>query len=137
MVVDIHDDLENFSRNFPLLQMNNSDLSIYPALNPGTPQTLHWRQDFAGAVFQAWDQGGDVWLSKRLFDQRPRPDSAWAEGDDARLKWKDVYAFFARFDLGQTVGGEDGFVLLLLDQKDRELLAQQTAPSASAAVQLR
>ena len=133
VVVDIHDDLENFSRNFPLLRINNSDLSIYPALNPGTPQTLHWRQDFARAVFVVWDQGGDVWLSKRFFDQRPRPDSAWVEGDDARLQWKDVYAFFTRFDRGQTVGGLDGFVLLLLDQKDRELLAAQTAPSASAA----
>jgi hypothetical protein len=123
VLVDIHDDLENFSRSFPLLPIiNRSDFSFYPALNPATPQTLHWRQDFAHTVTTVWDQGGDVWLSKRLFEERPRPDSAWAEGDN----------FFATFDLGTPAGGQDGFVLLLPDQKDRELLAAESVVSSSA-----
>jgi hypothetical protein len=135
VLVDIHDDLENFSRSFPLLPIiNRSDFSFYPALNPATPQTLHWRQDFAHTATTVWGQGGDVWLSKRLFEERPRPDSAWAEGDDPRVKWKDVYNFFATFDLGTPAGGQDGFVLLLPDQKDRELLAAESAVSSSAPV---
>ena len=135
VLVDIHDDLENFSRSFPLLPIiNRSDFSFYPALNPGTPQTLHWRQDFAQTVARVWDQGGDVWLSQRLFEERPRPDSAWAEGDDARVKWADVYKFFTRFDLGRPAGGQDGFVLLLSDQTDRELLAAESSASPSSLV---
>jgi hypothetical protein len=132
VLVDIHDDLENFSRSFPLLPIiNRSDFSFYPALNPGTPQTLNWRPDFAQIVTTVWGQGGDIWLSKRLFEKRPRPDSAWAEGDDPRVKWVDVYSFFTTFDLGTPAGGQDGFVLLVPDQKDRELLAAQTPASSS------
>lgn len=134
VVVDIHDELENFSRNFPLLPVvNQTDLRIYPALNPGTPQTLHWRREFAQTVFAVWDQGGDIWLSKRFFEPRPRPNSLWVEGDDARLKWRDVYTFFSRFDLGQPLGGQDGFVLLAPDQKDRALLAIEFAPASASA----
>ena len=132
VLIDIHDDLENFSRSFPLLPIiNRSDFSFYPALNPGTPQTLNWRQDFAQIVTTVWGQGGDIWLSRRLFEKRPRPDSGWAEGDDPRVKWADVYSFFTTFDLGTPAGGQDGFVLLVPDQKDRELLAAQIAASSS------
>jgi hypothetical protein len=134
VLVDIHDDLENFSRSFPLLPIiNRSDFSFYPVVNPGTPQTLHWRNDFAQMATNVWQQGGDVWLSQRLFEKRPRRDSAWVEGDDVRVKWTDVCSFFTTFDLGTPAGGQDGFVLLVPDQKDRELLAAQT-PAASSAL---
>lgn len=131
VLVDIHDELENFSRSFPLLPIvNRSDFAFYPALNPGTPQNLHWKQDFSKIADRAWNEGGDVWLSRRFFDLHPRADSAWVEGDDVHVKWPQVYQFFSQLDQGMSVGGEDGFVLLLPDQKDRDLLDGVAADNA-------
>lgn len=131
VLVDIHDDLENFERSFPFAPLvSRSGLSFYPLLNPGTPQTLEWRQDFAQIATAVWQRGGDVWLSRRLFEQRPRRDSAWVEGADVHVKWSEVPACFSQLDLGKSAGGEDGFVLLQPDQKDRALLGAWSAPAA-------
>src|SRR5262249_1855457 len=58
----------------------------------------------------AWDSGGDVWLSRRLLAEAPPPEGAWVEGDDARVSWAEIRRFFSNLDVGQAVGGEDGFV---------------------------
>jgi len=123
VLVDIHDELENFSRSFPLQPIvNRSDFFFYPALNPGTPQNLHWKQEFSKTTSRAWSEGGDIWLSKRFFDQKPGSDSAWVEGDDKHVKWTDVYRFFREVDTGISVGANDGFVLLMPDDKNHKLV---------------
>jgi hypothetical protein len=122
--VDIHDGLVNFSRSFPLDPINrNAELSNYPLLNPGTPQTKHWRSDFAVRVRRTWNTGGDIWLSRRLLAYTPRADWDWIENSDPNLHWKDLPTFFSQFDVGPAVGGEDGFSLLLPTLKNQALVA--------------
>lgn len=117
--VDIHDDLVNFSRSFPLNAINReSRLRNYPLLNPGTPQALHWREDFAAIVLATWNTHGDVWISQRVLAPNPNPSWGWIEKSDSNITWRDLHVFFSQFDFGTVVGGSDGFLPLLATQKN-------------------
>jgi len=117
--VDIHDDLVNFSRSFPLQPINRkSQLLNYPLLNPGTPQVLRWRKDFAAIVLSTWDTHGDVWVSQRVLASRPNASWDWTENSDPNVTWNDLHALFSQFDFGPRGGGSDGFLLLLPTQKN-------------------
>ena len=112
--VDIHDDLVNFSRSFPLNPINRrSKLLNYALLNPGTPQVLHWRQDFSATVAATWNRHGDVWISQRVLATRPKASWDWIEKSDPHVTWDEVPAFFSQFDFGAVVGEGDGFLPLL------------------------
>jgi hypothetical protein len=78
--------------------------------HPGQAATPFWRQETAELALRAWGDGGEVWLSRRLLADAPHPAGTWAEGDDPRLSWPDIPAFFRRFRTDQEVGGADGFV---------------------------
>jgi len=124
VVVDIHDDLVNFSRSYPFNPINrNAELLNYPLLNPGTPQTKHWREAFAASVAATWNSQADVWISKRLLSPRPMGEWGWIEHGDPNLRWKEVNAFFSQLDYGQDVDGADGFLLLPKTQKNVAVLA--------------
>jgi hypothetical protein len=69
-----------------------------------------------------------VFVSRRVFAQRPRPEWDWVEGADTRVSWAHVYEFFAQLETGQAVGGEDGFVLLPRTPKNEQFLTQVAAP---------
>ena len=47
-------------------------------------------------MLKAWAKGGDAWLSARLLSAKPEPHWNWVEGDDPRVKWDDIYKFFAQ-----------------------------------------
>jgi len=112
--MDIHDDLVNFSRSFPLNPINRrSNLHNYALLNPGTPQVPHWRQDFAAMVAATWNAHGDVWISQRVLATRPKANWEWIEKSDPHVMWREVPALFSQFDYGTTIGNDDGFLLLL------------------------
>lgn len=126
VVVDIHDELVNFYRTFPLNPVNRGRrLVIYAVLNPGTPQTDYWQQELASTVFSIWSGQGDVWVSKRVFYLSPRRNWSWVEGSDPHLTWNVFHKFFSQFDFGDPVGGEDGFVLLPPTKKNCEILSAQ------------
>ena len=57
---------------------------------------------------------------------RPQAHWNWVEGDDKRVSWTDVYSFFIGFELGESVGGDDGFVRLLPSERNKSLLSQTT-----------
>ena len=65
-----------------------------------------------------------MWLSKRLLESVPRADSTWAEGEDKRLAWADLRAFFASLDVDEQVGGDDGFVRLTETKRQRNRLME-------------
>jgi hypothetical protein len=44
------------------------------------------------------------------------------EGDDKRVSWTDLQSFFSQFDRGYPVGGRDGFLPLLHNPKNEQLL---------------
>jgi len=123
VVLDIHDEVVNFARTFPLDPINREHRHVfYAAINSGTAQTCHWQEAFATTVFAVWKSGGDIWISKRLLEQTPHRDWLWAEGADPCVTWASVSRFFSQFDLGSSVGARDGFALLLPTEKNRATL---------------
>lgn len=116
------DDLVNFNRSFPLNPVNrSSNLRIGAFISPGEPEVARWRQDFSTRAQSIWANGGEVWISRRLFVERPRPEWNWVEGDDTRVSWPDLYRYASRLELGQSVGGDDGFVLVVDGERNRKV----------------
>jgi len=118
------DDLVNFSRTFPFDPINRrKDLLIQSVISPGASGVERWRESFTNSALSTIRDGGQVWLSTRLWSPRPRPEWNWVEGDDPRVSWTDLYGFFSRLDVGQPIGGDDGFVLLLSSDGNKQILA--------------
>lgn len=125
MTVDIQEDVSEFKMNFPLDPINlNGDWRNYNVLEIGAQRLANWRQDAAKRALLAWSQGGDVWLSARFLYRTPRPEWNWVEGDDRRIRWTDLPAFFSQFDRGESSGGDDGFVLFARTEKNEQLLGE-------------
>jgi len=125
MTVDIQEDVSEFKMNFPLDPINlNGDWRNYNVLEIGAQRLANWRQDAAKRALLTWSQGGDVWLSARFLYRTPRPEWNWVEGDDRRIRWTDLPAFFSQFDRGESSGGDDGFVLFARTEKNEQLLGE-------------
>jgi 4-amino-4-deoxy-L-arabinose transferase-like glycosyltransferase len=127
------DDLVNFNRAYPFNPINRDpNLRIHALMTLNTDQVPVWRQNFASEALAAWRRGGDVWISKRVFAPRPESHWNWTEGDDPRVSWNDIVEFFSRMEMGQSVGGEDGFVLLVRTPETERFLAEvaKGAPAA-------
>ena len=121
----LQDELNNFTRDFPFNPINRErNLQYYAVLAVNTAQVERWREDFATMALSVWEKGGDIWLSKRLFDPRPKPQWGWVEGDDSRISWSDLSSFFSGFQVGESVGGDDGFVLMPPTDLNKRMLTQ-------------
>jgi hypothetical protein len=126
------DELENFVRDYPFNPVNHhNDLRVYSFLPLGMPKLGEWREDVARRAFKAWREGGDVFVSRRVFAERPRAEWEWVEGADPRVRWAEVYEFFSQLETGQALGGEDGFVLLPRTPKNEQFLDRFAAPEAT------
>jgi hypothetical protein len=109
----LQDDLVNFQASFPFEPINrHNSYHVYALVWLNSDQAAKWKEEFADNMLKAWGKGGDVWLSTRLLSARPEPQWNWVEGDDPRVKWNDVYKFFAELQTGDMASGTDGFVLL-------------------------
>ena len=125
------DDLVNFNRSFPLNPLNrNGNLVVGALISPGEPEVARWQQEFSTRAQSVWSTGGDVWISRRLLSPRPRPEWNWVEGDDRRVSWSDLYRYAARLELGQIVGGDDGFSLLAPSERNRQVMNEKVEPTA-------
>ncbi len=123
ITVNQQDEVWAFYWSFPLHPINRAgSLSVQHLVEPGTNQALQWRHGFASRTFSVWSASGDVWVSKRVLSPHPRPEWAWVEGSDPRVSWTEIYGSFSRLEMGRSVGGGDGFVLLLSSPKNRESL---------------
>jgi len=130
VAVNLRDELVNFSRSFPLNPINldtDHPLRVGSLVVPGSVHVSRWREGFASTVLRAWKGNGDVWMSKRVLSMRPQPEWGWVESDDPRVSWTDVYEFFSRLEMGGSLGGEDGFVLLKPSRDNQELLRNLAA----------
>lgn len=122
-VANWHDDLINFSRSFPFHPVNSQqNLRLGALVTPGTTQAALWREGFAASALEVWNAGGDVWVSRRVLSERPAAEWNWVEGDEPSVSWPDFNRFFSQLKMGQTTGGEDGFVLLVRDEENAALL---------------
>ena len=126
-VINFQDDLYSFQRNFPFNPIVRSDtLKVRSLIEVSGKDAPQWRKVFAAQAQSAWNEGGDVWVTSRVLRARPKADWNWVEGDDKRLSWNDVHQFFSQLDLGEPVGGEDGFVLVLPSAKTKLILDQSS-----------
>lgn len=121
LVLVVRDDLQNLYRNYPLYPASRS-LNVESAVTPGLVETDRWRPQLAQRLLTLWENGGEVWVSQRVFRPTPRPEWNWAEGEDRHVSWADVHAFFTALETGCSVGGEDGFRLLLPTPCNRRAL---------------
>jgi hypothetical protein len=121
--VNQQDEVWAFSWTFPFNPLNRSgNLNTYHITEFGTSKMLQWREDFAQESLSVWEQGGDVWLSERVFSPRPQRAWNWVEGADRRISWADLHSFFSMMEVGEVVGEGDGFVKVLPSDQNRTLL---------------
>lgn len=107
------DELEGLTGRAPFSAVNRpAPRRLYDVIEPNTLRIPTWRREFAQEALRAWSNGGEVWVSKRLLQDRPRPEWNWVEGDDKRITWKDVPAFFLPLLRDDEFGGPDGFARL-------------------------
>ena len=119
----LQDDLVNFQASFPFDPVNRQyNYRVYPLVVLNTDQAGRWREEFASNMLEAWAQGGDGWISTRMFSEKPEASWNWAEGDDRRVPWTDIHNFFSQFKTGSVAGGADGFVLLEKTEENAQLL---------------
>lgn len=119
----LQDDLVNFQASFPFEPINrHNTYHVYPLIWLNSDQAARWQEEFAANMLDAWDKGGDAWLSTRMLSPRPEPQWNWVEGDDPRVKWNDVYKFFAQLQKSDVASGADGFVLLEKSDANVQLL---------------
>jgi hypothetical protein len=134
VVLDIHDEVVNFARTFPLDPINREHRGVfYAAINSGTAQTCHWQKGFATSVSAVWSNQDGVWVSDRLLEKAPHADWPWVERADPCVPWASVARFFSQFDFGPEVGKYDGFLPLLRTSNNLAIIdslrSQKDAPS--------
>lgn len=97
---------------------------LYSAIPLGTVHMTRWRKELADLAFDTWRRGGHIWISRRVLAAAPQPEWGWVEGDDKRISWPAIPAFFGELDLLPPVGGADGFAELAPSERNRQLLGE-------------
>ena len=132
--VNQQDEVWAFSWSFPFNPLNRSgNLNTYHITEIGTSKMLQWREDFAVESLSVWEQGGDMWVSERVFSARPLRDWYWVEGADDRVSWTDINKFFSLIEVSEVVGARDGFVRVLPSAHNRAMLGQLARNDKKAA----
>jgi hypothetical protein len=122
MVATNQDDLEETISRLAFDNINRpSQMRVYDIVENANSRVLTWREDLAAQTLKVWENGGDVWVSKRLWSPRPQPSWNWVEGDDPRVSWPDLPRFFATVDTDAESGGPDGFMRISRDDANRAL----------------
>jgi hypothetical protein len=127
LAVNEQDILAEFGHEFPLDPINSEhQWRYYDVLEVNAARLSTWREDLATRMLWTWHAGGTVWIPERVLRDRPQSEWNWVEGDDPRVRWTDLPAFFTRFDLGTPAGGPDGFVSLPDDPTNQQLATSST-----------
>jgi hypothetical protein len=122
-VPSFSDETLKFIDEQPFHPASRLRLNLMVGLPIGNVNALRWRAYVADLVLPVWKQGGRVWISQRFLLERPSPEW-WVEGDDARMSWPEITAFFRSFELGPAAG-DDGFQELLNSTRNQELLREE------------
>lgn len=100
---------------------------------PATPDADRWRGNVAERLLQ-WDSaGGTAWIAEQALAERPTRANRWVEGEDPRLRWRDIPAFFRTLSVEDVCDNADGFVRLRLDDRTRRVLTATAPAKATAA----
>ena len=134
-LLSIHDDINAFLARFPFHPLSSliedGTMKLYFVTDPGNASSVRWRQSFTTRSLQAWQENGDIWISKRMLAGRPLPEWGWVEGDDQHLRWKDISAFLKQYTFDGDVGGTDGFLRIAHIPANQSLLESAAQERAS------
>jgi len=134
VTVNEQDDLYAFNQNALFNPINFSVHEIDNLVTPNSLQSRRWQQIFAEKTIVMWQDGGDVWVTKRVLSQRPRAAWNWVEGDDPAVSWADINRYFTALEASEQTPGDDGFVKIADSEANRKRLqsftqaAQATSP---------
>jgi hypothetical protein len=142
VLLSFRDGIHDFYHRFPFHPLAlEGQIPVYYLTDPMEARADLWPQNAARAFLQAWERDGDVWASKRLFVEAPRPEWGWVEKDNPDLVWRDVVSFFQQLHTDKEIGGADGFRRLLPDDHNvarlkrtaagREAGAPRSAPASA------
>ncbi len=121
-VVVLDQELANLGSDPLHSSVQEEYLPSYTLFVPGTSGVLTWRQDLATMALSVWEKGGNILISHSVLDSRPAVNLHWAEGDDRRISWHDVHGFFSQLEIGESIGGPDGFELIPASSNNRTFL---------------
>ncbi len=108
-LLSMQDDISLFFGRFPFHPTRSDSVDYYFVAEQFVASSAEWRQRFARRALKAWQEDGEVWVTKRVSAETPLPQWNWAEGDDPNFKWRDIPLFFRQFDYDGKIGGYDGF----------------------------
>lgn len=124
----------SFRRDYPFHAFNSDGgIVILDLVEIAAERVNTWKEEFAHNTLQTWESGGDVWVTQRVWAERPLPDWYWTEGDDPRISWTDLPAFFQLFEIGGRTEGDDGFNRIKTSDANRRLLTDVLAVSGRGA----
>jgi hypothetical protein len=116
------DSVSSLHNDAPFHEINrDAQFEVEPVYMP-MMRTAYWRDDFAANVLSTWERGGDVWVTSRVWSERPRREWFWVEGDDPNVTWKGIVNFFQPLEHGAPAGDNDGFVQLSNSEPNKKLL---------------
>lgn len=109
LVPSFQDDTLRFIDNRPFHPASRFRLTFEVAVPIGSVYSAHWQPHKAAEILRSLSNGRRVWISSRLLQEVPSPEW-WIEGDENRVRWADVAAFYRSLTQTNPVGDEDGFV---------------------------
>jgi hypothetical protein len=114
----------NFRRDYPFHEFNSDGgVPIIDLVEIANERVDTWKEEFAHKTLRAWDSGRTVWVTQRVWSRQPLPEWYWAEGDDPRVSWADLPAFFEPLESSGQTEGDDGFRRIEPSAANRRLLA--------------
>jgi len=119
------DDIGTFVSEYPFHEfVRRNRLPVYHLMEPGIQVGSGTFPEFARTATETWNQGGEVWVSRRLLASRPLPEWNWVEGDNPALRWADISSYFQKFEIADSIGDQDGFVRLSDSLANRGIVSE-------------
>lgn len=85
-----------------------------------------WRGEFIRKTLAQWDAGQEVWIAERHLASRPDAEWLWVEGDDPRIRWRNLGEFFKDLEYDANAGaGRDGFLRVANSEANRRRFASR------------
>jgi len=83
-----------------------------------------WRSRFARLAEASWAEGRGVWVERAAVGDAPTESSLWVEGDNPKVHWADLPAFFRGLEFDGDTGGPTGFLRVAAAMPNRLRLQQ-------------
>jgi hypothetical protein len=100
-------------------------------LDSNGARSSSWRSDFACMTLTSWENGGEIWITRRVLANIPERSWMWIEGDEPGNPWEGLHRFFAGLERGEERGGVDGFFLLAKTDRNSSVLENSLPASSS------